>query len=86
MIPFLSFFQLTVELYEMLETVDKFNSHLRFMDPISDFLYPSLIAVMIMMIIITIIFTVPGENMLDFQFLSFCSTPVWFTICIEMIL
>jgi len=32
--------QLTVELYEMLEAVNRKNEHLRFMDPISDFLYP----------------------------------------------
>ena len=44
--PFIIFkyiyFQLTVELYEMLEIMDKCNEHLRFMDPISDFLYPFL--------------------------------------------
>jgi len=32
--------QLTVELYEMLEAVNRKVQHLRFMDPISDFLYP----------------------------------------------
>ena len=32
--------QLTVELYEMLEAVNRKVEHLRFMDPISDFLYP----------------------------------------------
>ena len=32
--------QLTVELYEMLEVVNRKVEHLRFVDPISDFLYP----------------------------------------------
>jgi len=34
--------QLTVELYEMLEAINRKVEHLRFIDPISDFLYPSL--------------------------------------------
>ena len=33
-------FQLTVELYEMLERVNRHVDEIRFMDPISDFLYP----------------------------------------------
>ena len=37
---FFCIFQLTIELYEMLENVDSSNEHMRFMDPISDFLYP----------------------------------------------
>jgi len=32
--------QLTVELYEMLEAINRKVEHLHFMDPISDFLYP----------------------------------------------
>jgi len=34
--------QLTVELYEMLEAVNRKVDHLHFIDPISDFLYPFL--------------------------------------------
>ena len=32
--------QLTTELYEILEIVDKSSDHLYYMDPITDFLYP----------------------------------------------
>lgn len=32
--------QITIELYEMLEKVDKTGADLKFVDPICDFLYP----------------------------------------------
>lgn len=34
------FWQLVVELYEILVNVDKSCDHLRYLDPITDFLYP----------------------------------------------
>lgn len=42
---FLLLLQLTVELYEILENVDKASEHMYMMNPISDFLYPLLISV-----------------------------------------
>lgn len=46
--------QLTVELYEILQNVDKTGEHLRFLDPISDFLYPLKFQASFMAIIILI--------------------------------